>query len=181
MLSLKNFFVTPLPPFIGNLKRHRAGCDATICGLIYSSLLHHAGALVIDCGEDTEPYDSGVVCVSEKTVAGAPVNPKTARMQWELSCAKTLPLPCGREDVHNVDWDNGKWIHHDREHFKFSRSKISFALGRDCMFTPKTKNCVFWHVFNVKIRKTIFEIVKKNIKNQSWNSLTTISMKHRFA
>ena len=48
LLSLKNFFVSPLPKFTGNLKRHRAGCDAVICKLIYSALLHHAGALVAD-------------------------------------------------------------------------------------------------------------------------------------
>ena len=67
----------------------KAVVDAEGTRLLYMTLLDHAR----NSDDDTQPYDPDAVCLTERVVETIPNNPKTARKQWELKFAKTIPLP----------------------------------------------------------------------------------------
>ena len=107
LLKISSFLPAERSRFLRDkIKRHRAQFDAEISRLVYATLLKHAGLPANVNGtpdaqlrdeDDTQEYDGDVIsfvddCYEETP---APVNPKTARMQWEPRFAKTLPLPGG--------------------------------------------------------------------------------------
>ena len=79
-----------------DINRHVAIVDAEGTRLVYAALLQRADPKnAVEADDDTQPYDPNSARVAEDTIAGTPVSPKTARMQWELRFAKTLPLTSG--------------------------------------------------------------------------------------
>ena len=105
LLKIRGFLPTERTRLLrDSIKRHRAQFDAEISRLVYVTLLKHAGlptnldrtpdAQVRD-EDDTQKYDFDAIsfvdsCYKETP---APINPKTARTQWDIRFAKTLPLP----------------------------------------------------------------------------------------
>ena len=105
LLKISGFIPTEYSRFLRDkIKRHRAQFDAEISRLVYVALLKHAGMPVngisdaqVRNEDDTQEYDGDVISFVDNSYEEmpAPISPKTARMQWELRFAKTLPLPKG--------------------------------------------------------------------------------------
>ena len=67
---------------------HKAVVDAEGSRLLYMTLLDHA----LTSDDDTQPYVPDMTLPPENMGRAAPSSPKTARRQWEVRFAKTMPM-----------------------------------------------------------------------------------------
>jgi DNA polymerase III epsilon subunit-like protein len=105
LLKISGFLGTERSCFLRDkIKRHRAQFDAEISYSVYAALLKHAGVPAngtpdaqVREEDDTQEYDADMISFVDNCCEETPatINSKTARMQWELRFAKTLPLPRG--------------------------------------------------------------------------------------